>query len=701
MKNLLTSLLISAVCICGCNPAADTDKAYISPYARLQGDSLLVIGNGLIERSFDWNGGNLRTVSLENKETGITYQTAKPFPDFVFTKNANKPGGYGTLQTDTIPATATAPGHFRVRVEYSLDGLDIRRDYLIWDNVPAIACRTALKYSDKGGSVAAIESAKGEDNAADRKNIEFAADMVTSSKDAVLDRINLKGRHFHAKAVEFSDVTDWYDNLVWERDIISYRKTNYRGNLLFVRDGADGNGFFFLKEAPASAVQLSYGRGDFSADFGQFAVTGNGLSVKDLGDKWISAYSAVIGVFADTELSALKALRTYQKQIRTPRDGRDEMIMMNTWGDRSQDTKVNEKFCIEELEMAARLGITHFQIDDGWQEGKSPNSALAKGSFKNIYDNPDYWKPAKDKYPNGLTTVQKKADELGLELGLWFNPSVQNDFRDWEKDAEAVLTLYREYGIKVFKIDGLTINNKQGEINLRKFFDTVVEASNGDILFNLDATASRRGGYHLFNEYGNIFLENRYTDWQNYFPYRTLRNLWQLSRYVPAEHIQIEFLNKWRNAEKYGDDIFAPIHYDFSYLFATTMAAQPLAWMEAHNLPEEAFEISALIKDYRRVSADFHKGIILPVGDEPSGRSWTGFQSISSDTEGYLLVYRELNPSEKTTLKTYLPEGASVRMERILGSGKERIISRTGVDGAIRISLPEMNSFAMYKYTIK
>ena len=41
---------------------------------------------------------------------------------------------------------------------------------------------------------------------------------------------------------------------------------------------------------------------------------------------------------------------------------------------------------------------------------------------------------------------------------------------------------------------------------------------------------------HLI-EYGNIFLENRYTDWGNYFPYRTLRNLWQLSRYVPAERI--------------------------------------------------------------------------------------------------------------------------------------------------------------------
>ena len=55
------------------------------------------------------------------------------------------------------------------------------------------------------------------------------------------------------------------------------------------------------------------------------------------------------------------------------------------------------------------------------------------------------------------------------------------------------------------------------------------------LVFNLDATAGRRAGYHMLNRYGNIFLENRYTDWGNYYPYHTLRNLWMLSKYVPAE----------------------------------------------------------------------------------------------------------------------------------------------------------------------
>ena len=373
--------------------------------------------------------------------------------------------------------------------------------------------------------------------------------------------------------------------------------------------------------------------------------------------------------------------------------------MMNTWGDRSQDTKVNEAFCLAEIEKAARLGVSHFQIDDGWQVGKSPNSALARGSFRNIYDNPDYWKPDPLKYPSGLAPVVSMAGELGIELGLWFNPSVQDDFAHWRKDADAILALYREYGIKVFKIDGLAVNSKTAEENLRRLFDTVQKESGNEVIFNLDVTAGCRPGYHSFYEYGNVFLENRYTDWHLYFPHWTLRNVWQLSRYVPAERLQVEFLNKWRNAGLYGNDPFAPQSMPFDYIFATSMAGQPLAWMEASNLPEEAYGIAGLVKDYREVSPDFHSGIILPVGEEPSGRSFTGFQSLSDDSTGYMLVYRENTGRGKAVLDTWLPEGKKVRFKPVLGHGAP-FVAVVGEDGAVEFSLPDRNTFALYRYAV-
>ena len=630
-------------------------------YSELKGDTL-VIGNECIERKFIWNDGNLVTYSLSDKANRKTTFTVKQAPDFFISKDTRE-ASKGACRVEKVAATDIHPAYLKTIVTFSLGTLDIQRIYRIYDGCPAIACDTYLK-----GSVNSVFGGR-EENAADRKNIEFVEDMKSKSVTAILDQLYLKGQHWHAKAVEFWDVTDWNNNLLAERDVIAYRKNSYRGNLLFVRNGEEGTGFFFLKESPCSSVQLAYKGADFIAEFGKFMITGLGITEKNIQeDTWTRTYSCVTGVYGDGELQALTALRSYQKNIRRHFRNRDEMVMMNTWGDRSQDTKVNEAFCLQELERAAKLGITHFQIDDGWQVGKSPNSAVAKGSFKNIWDNKDYWKPDPVKYPRGLAPIVKKGKKLGIEIGLWFNPSVQNDFVDWEKDAETLIGLYREYGIRIFKIDGLTIPTKKAEINLRNLFDKVLAETDNKVMFNLDATASRRGGYHMFNEYGNIFLENRYTDWQNYYPYWTLRNLWMLSKYVPAEKLQIEFLNKWRNTEKYGDDPFAPHRYSFEYLFATTMAGQPLAWFEASNLPEEAFGIRDLMEKYKKVQYDFHQGTILPIGEEPSGRSWTGFQSLCHSKNGYLLIYREDNAREETWVDTWLPVGAEDMCTPILGN---------------------------------
>ena len=88
-----------------------------------------------------------------------------------------------------------------------------------------------------------------------------------------------------------------------------------------------------------------------------------------------------------------------------------------------------------------------------------------------------------------------------------------------------------------------------------------LELTDNQVVFDVDATANSRGGYHYLNKYGNIFLENRYTDWGKYYPHWTLRNLWQLSAYVPPELLQVEFLNKWRNPGKYpAGDSLAPAY---------------------------------------------------------------------------------------------------------------------------------------------
>lgn len=61
-------------------------------------------------------------------------------------------------------------------------------------------------------------------------------------------------------------------------------------------------------------MQLAYGGGDFTAEFGDFTVTGLGVTEKDLREgEWVKAYGCVLGVWSGGELEQLTALRSYQK----------------------------------------------------------------------------------------------------------------------------------------------------------------------------------------------------------------------------------------------------------------------------------------------------------------------------------------------------------------------------------------------------
>lgn len=651
----------------------------------------LTIENSLIKRSWLWNNGNLITCKLEDKGNGLVWRLRNNQPDLSL-PGEEKEGSEASVRIEEVPASLQYTNHLRATVEYKAGNLQVRKILKIYPGCPAIACELYLKGQASQKWIKAL------DNPADLQNIEKLTQNSQGGNVPVMEQLMLEGKHWQLEAVEFFDVTDRFNTLVRPVHALSYRDCLYRGNLLFAENMEKEAGFFMLKEAPTSNVQLYYPGGDYLVSEGTFRMVGLGVDSADIKtDEWTKAYSYVTGTDRSGEKQKRMALRNYQMRIRPFLEDRDEMVMLNTWGDRGQDTRVNEAFCLKELELAAKLGITHFQIDDGWQAGRSANSAYG-GSFKNIWDNPDYWTPDPIRFPNGLAPIVKRGKELGIEVCLWFNPSIQHDYADWQKDADALIALYEKYGIRTFKIDGTFFDNKLAESRLRSLYNRVMEATGWKAVLNLDATAGRRGGYFFFNEYGNIFLENRYTDWGNYYPYWSLRNLWMLSRYVAPQSLQIEFLNKWRNKEKYTGDKFAPSTYSFDYLFAITMAAQPLAWFEAANLPDEAFPTGEVIKKYKTVQHDFHTGYVFPVGDEPSGKSWCGFQSVK-DKKGYFLLFREFNKEESFDMDTFFEPGEQVEFTPVLGAGKA-FRSMVDKDGRIRFSLSEPNSYVLYSYRV-
>ncbi len=670
----------------------------VQPYRKAAGDckielkqDTLTIENSQIKRSWLWNNGNLITCKLEDKGNGLAWQLRNNQPDLSL-PGEEKEGSEASIRIEEVPASLQYTHHLRATVEYKAGNLQVRKILKIYPDCPAIACELYLKGQASQKWIKAL------DNPADLQNIEKLTQNSQGGNVPVMEQLMLEGKHWQLEAVEFFDVTDRFNTLVRPVHALSYRDCLYRGNLLFAENTEKEAGFFMLKEAPTSNVQLYYPGGDYLVSEGTFRMVGLGVDSADIKtDEWTKAYSYVTGIFRSGEKQKRMALRNYQMRIRPFLEDRDEMVMLNTWGDRGQDTRVNEAFCLKELELAAKLGVTHFQIDDGWQAGRSANSAYG-GSFKNIWDNPDYWTPDPDRFPNGLAPIVKRGKELGIEVCLWFNPSIQHDYADWQKDADALIALYKKYGIRTFKIDGTFFDNKLAESRLRSLYNRVMEATGWKAVLNLDATAGRRGGYFFFNEYGNIFLENRYTDWGNYYPYWSLRNLWMLSRYVAPQSLQIEFLNKWRNKEKYAGDKFAPSTYSFDYLFAITMAAQPLAWFEASNLPDEAFPTGGVIQKYKTVQHDFHTGYVFPVGDEPSGKSWCGFQSVK-DRKGYFLLFRESNEEESFDMDTFFEPGEQVEFTPVLGAGKA-FRSIAGKDGRIRFSLSEPNSYVLYSYRV-
>lgn len=670
----------------------------VQPYRKAAGDckvelkqDTLTIENSQIKRSWLWNNGNLITCKLEDKGNGLAWQLRNNQPDLSL-PGEEKEGSEASIRIEEVPASLQYTHHLRATVEYKAGNLQVRKILKIYPDCPAIACELYLKGQASQKWIKAL------DNPADLQNIEKLTQNSQGGNVPVMEQLMLEGKHWQLEAVEFFDVTDRFNTLVRPVHALSYRDCLYRGNLLFAENTEKEAGFFMLKEAPTSNVQLYYPGGDYLVSEGTFRMVGLGVDSADIKtDEWTKAYSYVTGTFRSGEKQKRMALRNYQMRIRPFLEDRDEMVMLNTWGDRGQDTRVNEAFCLKELELAAKLGVTHFQIDDGWQAGRSANSAYG-GSFKNIWDNPDYWTPDPDRFPNGLAPIVKRGKELGIEVCLWFNPSIQHDYADWQKDADALIALYKKYGIRTFKIDGTFFDNKLAESRLRSLYNRVMEATGWKAVLNLDATAGRRGRYFFFNEYGNIFLENRYTDWGNYYPYWSLRNLWMLSRYVAPQSLQIEFLNKWRNKEKYAGDKFAPSTYSFDYLFAITMAAQPLAWFEASNLPDEAFPTGGVIQKYKTVQHDFHTGYVFPVGDEPSGKSWCGFQSVK-DRKGYFLLFRESNEEESFDMDTFFEPGEQVEFTPVLGAGKA-FRSIAGKDGRIRFSLSEPNSYVLYSYRV-
>jgi alpha-galactosidase len=265
-----------------------------------------------------------------------------------------------------------------------------------------------------------------------------------------------------------------------------------------------------------------------------------------------------------------------------------------------------------------------------------------------------------------------------MGLGLWFGPDSWNDFANWRRDADCLLDFFHRLGITHFKLDGIRMDTKAAQQNLKRFFKAVLGESHGQILLDLDVTAQTRPGYFGALEAGAIFVENRYTDWHRYWPHQTLRNLWKLARWVDPRRLRLEWLNHARNTHLYPQDPLAPAAWAPDALFATVMFANPLGWFEVSNLPASYFERAApLVALWKQQREELFGGTIVPVGAPPDGASWSGFLSLGEGgRSGYLLFFRQLAGEVGRVRLAGVPAGR-LHCQRLAGAGRVEIVDGT------------------------
>jgi hypothetical protein len=179
-----------------------------------------------------------------------------------------------------------------------------------------------------------------------------------------------------------------------------------------------------------------------------------------------------------------------------------------------------------------------------------------------------------------------------------------------------------------------------------------------------------------------------------------LRNLWQLAQFVDPHRLRMEFLNPERNAARYGSDPLAPSRYGIDYLYASVMFASPMAWFEVSGLSEKSTaQLRTIIAAHRPHWEAIKRGTVFPIGDEPNGFSWTGFQSHdAAKGTGYVVALRELHGDSTRQLRlSQLPPGP-YRFESLAGTGANFTAEITA-DGRVPFSLPATLNYGFYRYT--
>ena len=616
-------------------------------------EDLLILENSRIRRTLDLSRGAPRTVSLQTADGTELASAKNPVCDLGFI-GMHEPGKMEVpWQIKSVCCRKKQRDLFeaqRLTVEISMaepvSGSLYKKIYILHPQIAAIGMECSLRTPVTPSIYWSH-----------RNRIRRAG-----APESTGDALRLAPSILPRQSVEFRGRTDDEPVPVLEHPADGNELT---GNLLYCDNGR-GTGLLFLQEAPPSTERRDWEAYDFRYDPETRVIRSCtwGLAPEDIqsANRTYKSFRHVLLVYQDNaeKKSILKqylALRYDSSAFYS--------ITVNPWGCGQFPKLVSPDFLKKECKAAAEVGATHYQFDDGWQQG----NGLVQMVEWNRQMTPDFWE-LRDSLRETFPEIMQVCRKAGILPALWFAPSANAEYRDWRSSAEIMWKMHRKYGINCFKIDAVKLRTSEAERNLRSLLTFLRKKSGGKIFFNLDVTAGQRFGYFQFLEFGNIFLENRYLFVRGnkaYHPEKTLRSLWLLAKYTRPQSLQIEVPYPEDYLVRASADDPPPrpecCRYPLEYWAAVALFANPLLWFAPSTVPPKTRKIyRRMMNLHRKIRDSVFAGEIYPVGEEPSGKSISGLVS----TSGLAIFFREINAKRETSYFTELKKG---QWKLIAGNG--------------------------------
>lgn len=622
-------------------------------------DGTVKIGNSRIEKILQIKGAFICSKKIRDVTSGSEWSSENSLWQRCPVINAEENPKI-SFKTYVIDNSFVTKPHLKAVIEFTGKFGTAYYEYLIFPEISFIYNQIFIRKSSDFKNIINENSVSfGNPTGIEEEQMKNSTANVFCTSDT-LDCIPIGQKHINVDSFKLYDKTDYNDMLVEHQKASVYIFKNGElkrdGNIFCINDYVNGDSLMIVKHSPTESSALNRKSCDLKIQGNLYAtLLGTGIDFSNIPEGKVPYYASALGVAKTDDI--YEEYWKYNTSFCLNDPKKSLFIMSNTWGDRSQDMTVCETFILKELECAKSLGVDILQIDDGWQLGITANSRRKSGGVWEGYyaDNNDFWNVNPEKFPNGLKSVIDKANDYKIEIGLWFSPDSSYDFINVDKDIETLMNLYNTYGIRYFKLDGVKIRNKVCEMRFAYMLEELTNRTKGEIQFNLDVTAEDRFGYLYKQQFGTIFVENRYTDYTNYFPHNTFKNVWNLSKVMPTRRLQMEILNPRRNIKNYDNILFAPNEYDIDYIFATIMIANPLFWMEMTNLDnKDAVLLSKIVSVYKNYKSELFNSHVIPIGNQPDGMNFSGYCCIEDSKKSVnVILFRET--TQKNTYNFKLP----------------------------------------------